>query len=143
MRRDVTAERELEVQILRRHHQLSALSHISSAVSGLAELDSILRLALDNVLEIINSAMGGILLLDEKSETLSYRVQRGLPSKLAEIKQLALGDSITGRVAQTGESIVSEDVRKSSSQRGGRRRRTKKQFKKIRIVRKKTRKKRH
>ena len=112
MRRDVTAERELEVQILRRHHQLSALSHISSAVSGLAELDSILRLALDNVLEIINGAMGGILLLDEKSETLSYRVQRGLPSKMAEIKQLALGDSITGRVAQTGESIVSEDVSK-------------------------------
>ena len=33
-RRDVTAERELEVQILRRYHHLDALSRISSAVSG-------------------------------------------------------------------------------------------------------------
>ncbi|MCL0037018.1 hypothetical protein M1O57_05725 [Dehalococcoidia bacterium] len=43
VRRDVTAERQLETQILRRHHQLSALSHISSAVSGPGDLDTILR----------------------------------------------------------------------------------------------------
>ena len=46
LRRDVTAERELETQILRRHHQLLALSHISSAVSGLWDLDAILTIAL-------------------------------------------------------------------------------------------------
>ena len=51
MRRDVTAERELETQIMRRHHQLLALSHISNAVSELWDLDTVLRIALDNVLD--------------------------------------------------------------------------------------------
>jgi len=112
VRRDVTAERALEAQVLRRHHQLSALSHISSATSGVADLDTILRLALDNVLEIISGAMGGILLLDEKTKTLAYRVQLGLPPEYGENRRIALGEGITGKVAQTGESILLEDISK-------------------------------
>ena len=112
LRKDVTAERELESQILRRHHQLLALSHISSAVSGLWDLDAILRIALDNVLEIINGTIGGILLLDEETELLRYRVHRGLSHKYAEKIQMPLGKGIAGRVAQTGEPILLEDISK-------------------------------
>ena len=112
MRRDVSAERELESQILRRHHQLLALSHISSAVSGLWDLDAILRIALDNVLEIINSDIGGILLLDEETEKLRYCVQHGLSTKYAEEIRMSIGEGIGGRVAQTGESILLEDISK-------------------------------
>ncbi len=112
LRRDVTVERELETQILRRHHQLLALSHISSAVSGLWDLDAILGIAFDNVLEIINGAIGGILLLDEETETLYYRVHRGLSAKYAEEMRLHLGEGIAGRVAQTGESMWFNDVSK-------------------------------
>jgi len=110
MRRDVTAERELESQILRRHHQLLALSHISGAVSGLWDLDAILRIALDNVLEIINGDIGGILLLDEETETLRYRMQRGLSAKYADEIRMRMGEGIGGRVAQTGEPMLLEDI---------------------------------
>ena len=112
LRRDVTAERKLETQILRRHHQLTALSHISSAISGLQDLDAVLRIALDNVLELMNSAVGGILLLDEPTKTLSYRVQHGLSAKYTEGRRIALGEGIAGRVAQKGEPILVEDVSK-------------------------------
>jgi len=112
LRRDVTAERELETQILRRHHQLLALSHISSAVSGLWDLDAILAIAFDEVLEIINGAIGGILLLDEETETLYYRTQRGLSAKYAEDMRMRLGEGIAGRVAQTGEPMLLEDISK-------------------------------
>jgi len=112
LRRDVTAERELESQLLRRHHQLSVLSHISSAVSGLRELDAILRITLDNVLELIDSDIGGILLLDEETKTLYYRVQRGLSPKYAEEMRIPVGEGIAGSVAQTGELIVLEDISK-------------------------------
>ena len=110
MRRDVTAERELESQILRRHHQLLALSHISGAVSGLWDLDAILRIALDNVLEIINGDIGGILLLDEETKTLRYRMQRGLSAKYADEIRMRMGEGIGGRVAQTGEPMLLEDI---------------------------------
>jgi len=110
LRRDVTAERELETQILRRHHQLLALNHISSAVSGLWDLDSILRIALDSVLELINGTIGGVLLLDEETGTLYYRIQRGLSAKYAKGMRMHLGEGIAGRVAQAGEPMLLEDI---------------------------------
>ena len=110
IRRDVTAEGELETQILRRHHQLVALSHISSATSGVLGLDAMLRVALDNVLEIINGTIGGILLLDEEGEKLYYRVHRGLSARYAREVWIPVGEGIAGRVAQTGEPMLLEDV---------------------------------
>ncbi len=110
LRRDVTAERELENQILKRHHHLHALNRISSATSGLWDLDAILNMALDTVLEIINATTGGILLFHEQTQMLSYRVYRGLSAKYVEQMQMGLGEGVAGRVAQTGESIVLEDI---------------------------------
>jgi signal transduction histidine kinase len=110
LKRDVTAERELESQLLRRHHQLLALSQISSAISGLRDLDTILRITLDSVLKLINSDIGGILLLDEETNTLYYRVQRGLSAKYAEEMRMQIGEGIAGSVASSGESIVLEDI---------------------------------
>lgn len=112
IRRDVTAERKLEAEVLRRHHQLAALSHISSAVSGLQDLDAVLRITLSNVLELVNGTIGGILLLDEETKTLSYRVQHGLSAKYTEGRRIALGEGIAGRVVQSGEPILVEDVSK-------------------------------
>ncbi len=114
LRRDVTAERELETQIIRKHHQLLALNHISSAVSGLYDLDTILKTALNNVLQLVNSDIGGILLLDEETQTLSYRVHQGLSARYVEEANFSLGESIAGQVAQIGEPIILEDISKDS-----------------------------
>jgi len=110
LRRDVTTEKELETQIMRRHHHLHALSHISSTVSGLQGLDAILNVCLDIALEIINGEVGGILLFDEGEQTLRYRVVRGLSAKFIEEAQLSIGEGIAGRVAKTGESILLQDI---------------------------------
>ena len=112
LRRDVTAQRELESQMLKRHHQLLALSHISSAVRGLWDLNAILRITLDNVLEILNGVTGGILLLDEKTETLKYRMHRGLSDRYAEQIEVKIGKGIAGKVAKSGEAILLEDISK-------------------------------
>jgi PAS domain S-box-containing protein len=108
--RDVSAQRELESQVLRRHHQFLALSQIATAVSGLWDLDTTLRVGLDNALEIVNGAIGGILLLDEESETLYYRVQKGLSATYAEGMRIPPGEGIAGKVAQTGEPMWLEDI---------------------------------
>lgn len=114
MRRDVTAERALEANILRRHHQLLALSHISSTVSGLRDLDAILRITLDNVLDLFDGTIGGILLLDEKSKTLYYRAYSGLSPNYAENMRMRVGEGIAGHVAQTGQSVLVDDISKDS-----------------------------
>ena len=112
LRRDVTAERELESQILRRHHHLQALSRISSATSGLWDLDAILNVCLDIGLEVVNGEIGGTLLLDEQNQSLRYRVYRGLSARYVEEMHMTTGEGIAGRVVKTGEPILVEDISK-------------------------------
>ena len=62
------------------------------------------------MLEIVNGAVGGILLLDEENGALRYYTQRGLSAKYVEEMRMSLGEGIAGRVAQTGEPMLLEDV---------------------------------
>jgi signal transduction histidine kinase len=92
------------------YHDLVALSRVSAAISGLHDLDSILRIGLDNVLNVMNGTVGGIMLLDDSSQTLSYEVYHGLSDKYAEEMRLKLGEGIAGKVAQSGRSVLLEDI---------------------------------
>jgi len=92
------------------YHDLVALSRVSAAISGLHELDAILRIGLDNVLNIMNGTVGGIMLLDEPSQTLSYQVYHGLSDKYAEEMRLKVGEGIAGKVTQSGRSVLLEDI---------------------------------
>ena len=44
---------------------LMTLSRVSAAISGLTDLEGILRVGLNSVLGIINGVVGGIMLMDE------------------------------------------------------------------------------
>ena len=68
---------QFDAPTLRRYHQLEVLDRVASAVNGSQDLDTVLNIALDNALEIVNSATGGILLIDKDSGTLYYRACRG------------------------------------------------------------------
>src|SRR3989304_10232819 len=92
------------------YHGLMALSRVSAAISGLHELDAILRIGLDNVLNIMNGTVGGIMLLDESSQMLFYSVYHGLSDKYAEEVRLKLGEGIAGKVAQSGRAVLLGDI---------------------------------
>ncbi len=92
------------------HRELLALSRVSAALSGLSDLDGILRVALDNVLQIMNGTIGGILLLDEQTQTLSYRVHQGLSEEYVAEVRVILGEGIVGQTAQSGKAILLEDI---------------------------------
>lgn len=92
------------------YHELLTLSRVSAALSGLRDLDATLEVALDGVLSIMKGAVGGILLLDEETQTLSYRVHRGLSDRYTAGVCLRLGEGIAGKVAQTGKSMLVEDL---------------------------------
>jgi two-component system NarL family sensor kinase len=89
---------------------LVALSRVSAAISGLRELEAILRVGLNSVLDIMDGVAGGIMLLDEQTETLSYCVYHNLSATYAKEMYLRLGEGIAGKVAQSGRSIVLDDI---------------------------------
>jgi signal transduction histidine kinase len=94
----------------KQYHDILALSRVSAAVSGLRDLDAILNVALDSVLHIMNGTVGGILLIDEQTQRLSYRVYRGLSDKYAQEMRLKMGEGVAGRVAQSAKSVLLEDI---------------------------------
>ena len=108
--RDVTEARELELRVAKAHRDLVALNIITSVVSQSLDLDTVLSSALDKTLEIMEASTGGILLFDEERQMLCYRVHRGLSDRYAGEMCLSLGEGIAGRVAQTGEAILVEDI---------------------------------
>jgi signal transduction histidine kinase len=93
-----------------RDDELIALSRVSAAISGLRDLESILKVGLNSVLEIMHGVTGGIMLLDEQTKTLSYFVYHGLSAKYAEEMRMRLGEGIVGKVAQNGKAILLEDI---------------------------------
>ncbi len=113
MKLDRTANNKTESsenQTGNRYHELLVLSRVSAAISGLWDLDAILRVALDNVLSTMDGAVGGILLLDEQTQTLSYRIHQGLSDRFVEEIHYNLGEGITGSVAQSGKAVLVEDI---------------------------------
>ena len=99
-----------ESEVERRYHDVLALSRISAALSGLSDLDAILTVALDNLLAVMNGEIGGILLLDDKTQTLTYRVHHGFSKSFAEGVRLSLGEGIIGSAAQSGKAVLLEDI---------------------------------
>jgi signal transduction histidine kinase len=93
-----------------RYQELLALSRVSAAISGLWDLDAVLKVALDNILKIMKGTIGGILLLDEQTQTLSYHIHQGLSDRYVKEMRLMPGEGIAGRVAQSGKAILLEDI---------------------------------
>ncbi len=105
--RSKTSDQDIETET---PYYIAAISRVSAAISGLRDLDAILKIGLDNVLDIVNGAVGGIMLLDEQSKALSYSVYHELSQKYAEEMRLRLGEGIAGKVAQSGKPRLVEDI---------------------------------
>ncbi|MBI2907350.1 MAG: GAF domain-containing protein [Chloroflexi bacterium] len=109
--RDITESKEQENRLLEANRYLLALNAIASAVSQWLDLDVILKSALDKTLELTKAEVGGILLPDEKTRTLAYRVYRGLSEQFVRgIAGIAVGEGVAGWVAEHGETLVVEDI---------------------------------
>lgn len=91
---------------------LLILSHVVSAVSGLHELNAILKVGLEKTLEFLEGAHGGVMLLDEQDKRLRYGVYQGLSDEFARKMSLKIGEGINGKVALTGKAILLDDISK-------------------------------
>ncbi len=89
---------------------LVAVSRISAATSGLTDLNAILPIVLNTTLSLMDGVVGGIMLLDNETGMLSYRVHHGLSDKYATEMRLRLGEGVAGQVAQSGRPILLDDI---------------------------------
>ncbi len=101
----------LEQRVSDRTKELAALNAVAATVGQSLHLDEILGDALDKTLQVLETEAGGIYLLDEKTETLTLTVHRGLsPQSVAEIDKLKVGEGFSGRVVQSCQPLVVRDI---------------------------------
>ncbi|MDP2719438.1 MAG: GAF domain-containing protein [Dehalococcoidia bacterium] len=102
---------DLEDKVQQRTGELSALNAIVTTINQSLDLDRILNDALTKILTVLDIEAGAVHLLDEKSGLLVMMVHRRLsPDFAKKINKLKLGDGVVGRVAQSGEPIIVNDV---------------------------------
>ena len=89
---------------------LLALSRVSAAISGLGNLEAILKIGLDTTLQVINGSVGGIMLVREEDGLLCYRVTRGLSERYAREMCMKPGEGIAGKVVQEGKALLVDDI---------------------------------
>lgn len=108
--RDVTEAKEAESRSIEAYKNLVALNAIATAVNQSLDLDTVLYRAIEKTLEIMKRNTGGILLLDEERQMLCYRVHNGFSKEYAQSVCFRPGEGIVGKVAQSGEAIMVDDV---------------------------------
>ena len=90
--------------------RLSAINAVLSAVAESLELPETLSLAMSKVRSVIGVEKSLLFLLDEETGELTLENYHGVSADFAaEVKTMKVGEGFNGRVAQTGEPLVTTD----------------------------------
>lgn len=91
--------------------ELVTLNEVSQTINSTLDLNTVLRLLMNNVVGILDVEAGSLLLVDEETNDLVFRVVLGehgaatLPNR-----RLPMGKGIVGNVAQSGQAEIINDV---------------------------------
>jgi len=90
--------------------KLNTLSDLIELVSKIPNIKEIFEIMLRRTMAALNAGIGSVMLLDEKSQTLKIACAEGLDESIVAKTIIGLGDRIAGKVAETGEAVLVEDV---------------------------------
>jgi signal transduction protein with GAF and PtsI domain/anti-sigma regulatory factor (Ser/Thr protein kinase) len=91
--------------------ELTTLAEVSEAVTSPLYLDEMLALVVDMAAQVMQAKACSLMLLDEKRNELVLHAMQNLSPAYARTMPLRVGEGIAGRVVQTGQPMVVEDVR--------------------------------
>jgi Nif-specific regulatory protein len=92
--------------------EVQLLSDIAKAFAESLHLEETLTSILKSLDTHLKWQRGTITLLDPETETINIKVAHGLSERSKSLGSYKVGEGITGRVVQTGESIIVPDISK-------------------------------
>lgn len=115
--KDITKRKEFTERLRVQNQRLNALIAISTAISSSLELDEVLDVATERIKELIGSDCIRIYLLDREQGVLSLSAYKGLSDRFVQhphIRLRKLGDGYLGKVIQTGDIKVVDNISNSN-----------------------------
>lgn len=91
---------------------IERLKEISTWVSSVLDLDQLLELIIDTATSMMHAKASSLLLLDQKSKKLYFKVATGEKGEEVRKYELDMGQGIAGFVAEKGEPLLIPDVSK-------------------------------
>ncbi len=92
--------------------QIEMLHTTAKILADHTDLNEIIRSILKILSEKLKLHRGTVTLLDEQTEKISISFAHGLSKKAQEQGKYQIGEGITGKVVQTGRSVIIPDIRK-------------------------------
>lgn len=105
-------QQAIDEKVQKYYRHMLALSQVSAAVGGTKDLSTVINVALDAVFEIMYGYAGGILLVDQRTQTLhdTLKISRGYVSGYVGDGQMRFGEAIARGVVQSGKPVLIESV---------------------------------
>jgi HD-GYP domain-containing protein (c-di-GMP phosphodiesterase class II)/nitrogen-specific signal transduction histidine kinase len=92
------------------HHFNDLLGFLFESMEAREEIGEMFQLAVKVVAEILSAKIVSMMLLDKSRKELFIKVAYGLDEKVVEKTRVKIGKGIAGRVAQTGEPLLIENI---------------------------------
>ncbi|MFQ5962424.1 MAG: GAF domain-containing protein [Candidatus Methylomirabilales bacterium] len=99
---------------LRRVRELAALNELSSLLTSTLDVNQVLRLIMERIHDLMGVEASSLLLKDEQTDELVFRVALGEYSAAVVGRRLKVGQGIAGWVFEHGSPLVVPDVREDS-----------------------------
>jgi putative nucleotidyltransferase with HDIG domain len=112
---DVTERKVAEIQINQQIKRLTALSEIDRAIMSSSDQRYTLGVILSQAISQLQIDAADVLLLNEATDMLEYRVGQGFRTNIAETAQVPLGESHAGRAARERSMIRISDLKETTS----------------------------
>ncbi|MGE4578553.1 MAG: ATP-binding protein [Desulfuromonadales bacterium] len=111
--RDVTEVKRIEKELRQKNQDLLLINQIAGRAATSRDLDEMLTVILNEVTQAMVADGGGIYLLRHEGTDMDLRVHQGIEeSVLAELRALAPGQGLAGRVAVSGHPRASANLQK-------------------------------
>ncbi len=117
--RDVSKQRQAEVETEQRNRELSALNAISEEITKSLQLEQVIHNAFNKTIELAQADMGVLMVLDEDQETLMPVAYHGkMKEKIMEmLSNVSYRRGVIGAVSEIKDAYAVEDVLEEDTQK--------------------------
>ncbi len=100
----------LQQELYKKFDQFAAISELTKSITSIQDYEKLLQAILDMSAELLKAEQGSLMLLDHETDALLVEAKKGIIDGVAAKHRINRGEGIAGKVAQSGEAILVENL---------------------------------